>query len=120
MPKVIYDGNGFDGGLIPVDSNTYNVGDTVNVAGNYSTMAQQQQKDGSGNPENILTGNLTRTGAFFLYWSTTLVRRRPNPWLAPGHKFYFPNQTGDLTLFAQWAITTGLTNNGVTAHYALR
>ncbi len=70
MARVIYDGNGSDGGQVPVDSNTYASGGTVNVATNDSTQSPHQQKDSNGNPENIVTGNLSRTGATFLYWNT--------------------------------------------------
>lgn len=59
MAHVIYDGNVSDGGQVPVDSNTYASGATVNVADNDSTQAPHQQKDSNGNPENIVTGNLS-------------------------------------------------------------
>lgn len=85
MAQVIYDGNGSDGGQVPVDSNTYAAGNTVNVAINDSTTAPHQQNDSNGNPENIVTGNLSRTGSVFLYWSTaadgggrSMVHRQPS------------------------------------------
>ncbi len=116
MASIIYNGNGSDGGQVPVDSNTYTSGNPVNVAINDSTTAPHQQKDSGGNPENIVTGNLTRTGAVFLYWST--AANGGGTIQGPGGTFNFPNQPGNLTLFAQWAVTTGLTGGGVTAHYA--
>src|SRR5215472_12768799 len=68
MPQVLYVGNGSDGGLVPVDSNTYAPGGTVNVADNTPGQAPTEQKDSHGNPENIVTGDLSRTGAVYLYW----------------------------------------------------
>jgi hypothetical protein len=118
MPNVIYNGNGSDGGLLPVDSNLYIIGATVDVAGNDITTAQHEQNDSHGNAENILTGTLTRTGAFFLYWSTAPNGGGQIHGWPQDTSFLFPNQPGDLTLYAQWAVTTGLTNNGVTTHYA--
>jgi hypothetical protein len=117
VPSVIYDGNGADGGLVPVDSNPYNPGTTVNVAINDSTTAQHEQNDSNGNPENILTGTLTRTGATFLYWNT--AANGSGQYFGPSapSTFPFPNQAGNLTLFAQWAVSTGLTGGGATAHY---
>ena len=94
MAHVIYDGNGSDGGQVPVDSNTYASGATVNVAA---------------------PGNLSRTGAVFLYWNT--AANGGGTIQDSSTTFPFPNQTGDLTLYAQWGVTTGLTGGGVTAHY---
>ncbi len=68
MAQVVYNGNGSDGGSVPVNSNTYTSGTTVNVADNDSTKTPHQQTDSGGNPENVVTGNLSRTGATFLYW----------------------------------------------------
>jgi hypothetical protein len=114
MAHVIYDGNGSDGGQVPVDSNTYASGATVNVADN-DTTPPHQQTDSNGNPENIVTGNLSRTGAVFLYWST--AANGGGTIQGSSATFTFPNQTGDLTLYAQWAVTTGLTGGGITTHY---
>ena len=97
MPKVIYNGNGSGGGTVPVDSTNYAVGSKVNVAGN--------------------TGNLTRTGAVFLYWNT--AANGSGTIYGAGGNFNFPNQPGDLTLYAQWGVTTGLTGGGVTTHLLL-
>ena len=112
MAQVVYDGNGSDGGQVPVDSNTYASGATVNVADNGSTPPHQQN-DSNGNPENIVTGNLSRTGAVFLYWSTA-ANGGGTIYETPA-TFTFPNQTGNLTLYAQLGVTTGLTGGGVTA-----
>lgn len=116
MAQVIYNGNGSDGGSVPVDSNTYASGATVNVADNDSTKTPHQQTDSGGNPENIVTGNLSRTGATFLYWNT--AADGSGTIHQDASTFTFPNQTTNLTLYAQWAVTTGLTNGGVTTHYA--
>lgn len=116
MANIIYNGNGSDGGAVPVDSNTYASGVKVNVAINDGTTAPHQQDDSGGNPENIVTGNLTRTGAVFLYWNT--AADGSGTIHGGGSTFTFPNQTTDLTLYAQWGVTTGLTAGGVTTHYA--
>jgi hypothetical protein len=115
MPQVLYAGNGSDGGQVPVDSNTYATGSTVNVADNNPGQAPQEQTDSHGNPENIVTGDLSRTGAVFLYWNTAADGSGTS--YGDGSTFKFPNQTGNLTLYAQWGVTTGLTAGGVTAHY---
>ncbi len=116
MAQIIYSGNGSDGGSVPVDSNTYSSGATVNVADNDLTTAPHQQTDSSGNAENIITGNLSRTGATFLYWNT--AADGSGTIHQDASTFNFPNQSGNLTLYAQWAVTTGLTNGGITTHYA--
>jgi len=117
MPHIIYNGNGSTGGSVPVDSNTYSVGNNINVAINDNTTAPHTQTDSMGNSENIVTGNLSRTGATFLYWNT--AANGSGTIHSPGDtNFTFPNQPGDLTLFAQWAVTTGLTAGGVTTHYS--
>jgi hypothetical protein len=116
VAKVIYNGNGSDGGVVPADSNNYAPGATVNVAVNDNTSAPHQQKDSHGNSENIVTGDLTRTGDVFLYWNT--VADGSGTIYTGGSTFPFPNQTTNLTLYAQWGVTTGLTGGGVTTHYA--
>jgi len=116
MAQVTYNGNGSDGGVVPVDSNSYSSGATVNVAIDDSTKAPHQQDDSHGNPENIVTGNLSLTGAVFLYWNT--AANGSGTIYGGGSTFKFPNQTTDLTLYAQWGVTTGLTGGGVTTHYA--
>jgi hypothetical protein len=97
MAHVIYNGNGSTGGSVPVDSNTYASGNNVNVAGN--------------------TGSLTRTGDVFLYWNTKADGSGTIFGSPAATSFNFPNQTTNLTLFAQWGVTTGLTGGGVTTHF---
>ena len=116
MTNVIYDANGSTGGVVPVDSNAYTPGTTVNVAVNVAGQTPQEQNDGNGNPENILTGDLSRTGAVFLYWNTAADGSGQT--YTSGSTFNFPNQPGNLTLYAQWGVTTGLAGGGVTTHYA--
>jgi hypothetical protein len=116
VANVIYNGNGSDGGSLPVDSNNYTSGATVNVAINDSTTAPHEQDDSHGNAENIVTGNLSLTGAVFFYWNTE--EDGSGTIYGGGATFTFPNQTTDLTLYAQWGVTTGLTGGGVTTHYA--
>jgi hypothetical protein len=70
MPHVIYNGNGADGGQVPVDSNTYATDNPVNDGVNDATKSPYEQTDSNGNPLGIVTGNLTKTGATFLYWNT--------------------------------------------------
>jgi len=116
VANVIYNGNGSDGGVVPVDSNNYASGATVNVAVNDTTSAPHQQNDSHGNSENIVTGGLTQTGDVFLYWNT--AADGSGNIYAGGSTFNLPNQTTNLTLYAQWGVTTGLTGGGVTTHYA--
>jgi hypothetical protein len=91
--SVTYNGNGSTGGSVPVDPNSYNSGNTVTVLGN--------------------TGNLTEPGGTFIYWNT--AANGTGTLYGPGATF---NITADVTLYAQWLVTTGLTNGGVTTHYA--
>jgi hypothetical protein len=104
MPfTVTYNGNGNDGGRPPVDTKgPYNPGQTVSVA-------------------QPTPSSMTKTGATFAYWNT-------NPdgsgvfhgW--PQDTFFAMPAT-NLTLYAQWFVTTGLdvspgqTNPGATTHY---
>jgi len=93
---VTYDGNGSDGGSVPVDTNTYNPGDTV-------TVVQPP------------AGSMTKSGATFAYWNTA-----PN---GTGTLFGYPTVTtfpmpnANVTLYAQWFVTTGLNNAGATNYY---
>jgi hypothetical protein len=96
MPRVVYNGNGSDGGTVPTDTTNYAVGATVTVAA---------------------PGTLSRTGATFLYWNTVANGSGTYHGGFIDASFAFPNQPGNLTLFAQWAVTTGLTGGGVTTHY---
>ncbi len=95
MAKVIYNGNGSTGGSVPVDGTTYSAGNTVTVANN--------------------TGSLTKTGDVFLYWNT--AADGSGTIHTGGSTFSFPNQTTNLTLYAVWGVTTGLTGGGTTTHY---
>jgi hypothetical protein len=93
MAKVIYQGNGSTGGSVPVDNNSYAANASFNVDG---------------------PGSLSLGSSPFFYWNTQAD--------ASGVFYYpgpstFPNQTTDLTLFAIWGVTTGLTNGGVTTHF---
>jgi hypothetical protein len=96
MPNVVYNGNGSDGGAVPTDATNYAVGATVTVAA---------------------PGTLSRTGATFLYWNTAANGSGTYHGGFIDASFAFPNQPGNLTLYAQWAVTTGLTGGGVTTHY---
>ena len=98
MPfTVTYNGNGSDGGSLPVDPHSpYNQGDTVQVI----------------DP----AGSLTKTGATFAYWNT-------NPDGSGAFHGWptdtsFPMPGANVTLYAQWFVTTGLANGGRTMNYA--
>ena len=96
--SVTYNGNGKRGGKAPVDPNTYAEGDTVTVLSN--------------------TGGLTRNADALEYWSTG--PDGSTDFLNPGNTFTMGAR--DVTLYAQWFSTTGLTpgvggERGVTAHY---
>ena len=93
MAKVIYDGNGNMTGSVPVDGNTYNAGDTVTVLGN--------------------TGGLDRNSDTFAYWNT--AANGSGTVQGPGATFAIG--ATDVTLFAQWYTTAGLTGGGTTTHY---
>lgn len=75
---ITYDGNGNDGGAVPVDGTEYQLNDPVTVLGN--------------------TGSLTRTGYTFTGWNTA-ADGSGTPYTA-GNTF---NITGATTLFAQWS-----------------
>jgi uncharacterized repeat protein (TIGR02543 family) len=72
--KITYDGNGSDGGNVPVDSNAYNAGETASVSGN--------------------TGGLTKTGYVFSGWTTV-----SGAVYQPDDAFTIQ---ADTTLYAQW------------------
>lgn len=91
MVKVFYNGNGNTAGSVPVDNTTYNAGDTVTVRGN--------------------TGNLVRNGDAFAYWNTAA----DGSGSVPGGTFTIGST--NVTLFAQWYTTSGLTGGGTTTHY---
>ncbi|MGA2847593.1 MAG: InlB B-repeat-containing protein [Terracidiphilus sp.] len=93
MSQVVYSGNGSTGGTVPVDSNTYVSGvSIVTVANN--------------------TGGLSISGEVFLYWNTEADGSGAIQ--TAGSTFTF---TGDVTLYAQWGVTTGLSGGGTTTHY---
>jgi hypothetical protein len=95
MASVTYKGNGSDGGSVPTDPNNYAAGATVSV---------------------LPAGSMTKTGATFAYWNTK----------ADGSGTFhgwpqdtsFPMPATNVTLYAQWFVTTGLPNGGKTTHYA--
>lgn len=93
MVRVIYNGNGNTAGSVPVDSNTYNAGDTVTVLGN--------------------TGSLAKNSDTFAYWNT--AANGSGTFQGPGATFTIG--ASDVTLFAQWYTTSGLTGGGTTTHY---
>ncbi len=93
MPKVIYQGNGNTGGSVPVDNTNYAATGSFTVAG---------------------PGSLTLGSGLFFYWNTKADGT--GNVFGPGPST-FPNQSTNLTLFAIWGVTTGLTNGGVTTHF---
>ncbi len=93
MPKVIYNGNGNTGGSVPVDNTSYAANGSFTVQG---------------------PGSLTLGSSPFFYWNTKADGTGTIFGPGPGT---FPNQSTNLTLFAIWGVTTGLTNGGVTTHF---
>jgi hypothetical protein len=92
---VTYNGNGSDGGSVPTDGTAYNAGDTVPVQP---------------------PGSMTKTGATFAYWNTKADGTGAfHGW---PQDTSFPMPASNLTLYAQWFVTTGLTDGGKTTHYA--
>jgi 6-phosphogluconolactonase (cycloisomerase 2 family) len=82
---VTYDANGGAGGSgVPVDANTYQQGQTVTVLGN--------------------TGGLSRSGASFSGWNT--VAGGTGTAYTAGQTFTMG--AANVTLFAQWPVTTNL------------
>ena len=92
MPKVIYNGNGNTGGSVPVDGNNYNVGDKVTILG---------------------PGSLAKGSDQFAYWNTVAN----GTGTVRGQGATFTIGASDVTLFALWYTTTGLTNGGATPKY---
>ena len=92
MVKVLYNGNGSTGGNVPVDGATHSPGDTVTVLKN--------------------TGSLVRNSDTFAYWNTAANGSGS----VEGAGATFVIGLTDVTLFAQWYTTTGLTSGGKTAH----
>ena len=93
MAKVIYNGNGSTGGSVPVDNANYAPNAPFTVAG---------------------PGSLSQGSSVFFFWNTKA--NGTGTIFGPGANT-FPNQTTNLTLFAIWGVTTGLTNGGVTTHF---
>ena len=89
---VTYNGNGSTGGSVPVDSTAYANGAQVTVEGN--------------------SGSLAKAGATFGFWNTAADGTGTE--YDPGNKFAI---TSNVTLYAQWYLTDGLSNGGVTTHY---
>ena len=59
-------------------------------------------------------GSLSQGSSPFFYWNTKADGT--GTIFGPGTST-FPNQSTNLTLFAIWGVTTGLTNGGVTTHF---
>jgi hypothetical protein len=95
MPfSVTYNGNGSDGGAVPVDPATHAAGATVPIQPGV---------------------NLTKTGAVFAYWNTKADGSGAFHGWPADTSFLMP--AANVTLFAQWFVNTGLPAGGVTAHY---
>ena len=75
---VTYDGNGYDGGAVPTDSNNYEQDADVTVLGN--------------------TGSLVKTGYIFSSWNTATDGNGTT--YTQGQTFTMPSS--DMTLYAQW------------------
>jgi hypothetical protein len=93
VAQVIYNGNGSTGGSVPVDNNNYAPNASFSVA---------------------TPGGLSLGSSPFFFWNTKADGT--GTIFNPGANT-FPNQTTNLTLFAIWGVTTGLTNGGVTTHF---
>ncbi len=89
---VTYNGNGSTGGSVPVDGTAYANGAQVTVKGN--------------------SGSLAKAGATFGFWNTAADGTGTE--YDPGNTFAI---SSNVTLYAQWYITDGLSNGGVTTHY---
>jgi Listeria-Bacteroides repeat domain (List_Bact_rpt) len=92
--KVTYNGNGSDGGSVPVDTTNYNAGDNVPVPP---------------------PGSMTKTGATFAYWNTQADGTGTFHGWPQDTSFAMP--AANLTLFAQWFDSVGLSSGGATTHY---
>ena len=92
MPKIVYNGNG-NSGAAPGDTTGLTANGPMTVAG----------------PTTQLFGSRP-----FFYWNT---KADGTGTIFPVGAGRFPNQSTDLTLFAVWGVTTGLTNGGVTSHF---
>ena len=92
MPNVIYNGNGATGS-VPIDTTSYAANGPFTVTG---------------------PGGLTLGSSPFFYWNT---KADGSGTIFGVGSATFPNQSTNLTLFAVWGVTTGLTNGGVTTHF---
>jgi len=75
--SIAYDGNGYDGGTVPIDSTQYAAGETVTVVG---------------------AGSMSLSGNTFTGWNTQRLGGGTS--YGVGDKFSMPAK--DLVLFAQW------------------
>lgn len=91
MPyTVTYNGNGSDGGSVPVDPQSpYNAGVKVTV---------------------LAAGSLSKTGAVFAYWNTNANGSGTTYGWPTATTFNMP--AANVVLYAQWFVTTGLTAGG--------
>lgn len=89
---VTYNANGATGGTVPTDGNSYNAGAKAKVLAN--------------------SGGLVKGSQTFAYWNT-VADDSGQVWL-PGFSI---TMTGNVTLFAQWRTTSGLSAGGSTTHY---
>jgi hypothetical protein len=96
MPRVIYNGNGNTGGSVPVDSTNYASGSQATVLGN--------------------TGSLVKNADIFAYWND--AANGLGNVIGPGAKITMGGS--DITLYASWYTTSGLTGGGTTTHYQFR
>jgi len=85
MPRVFYNDNGSSGGTVPVDPTVYANGDPVTVLGNTGSLVNGSIPFASWNTAANGSGTLRQPGAMFNIGAA------------------------DVTLFAQWYATTGLT-----------
>lgn len=95
---VNYNGNGADGGTVPIDSpSPHNPGETVLIP-------------------NVNSMTLSKTGAAFAYWNTSPDGSGDIHGWPADTTFIMP--ASNVVLYAQWFVTTGLSNGGRTDHYA--
>jgi hypothetical protein len=95
---VTYNGNGATGGGVPATT-SYAGGDTVTVI------------SGTTGPNPIV-----KSGATFAYWNTKADGSGTFHGWPADTTFLMPS--ADVTLYAQWFVSTGLTNGGITPHFS--
>ena len=88
LSPVTYDGNGADGGTVPIDSTDYKEGETVTVAE---------------------AGTLTRTGYNYTAWNT--AADGSGTAYTAGDTFIMP--AGEVVLYAQWTLTAPAAPSGL-------